>query len=100
MSTGRIVLWGAVAWLLLAAFLATSLWPGVPKIKSQWFFFVAFVPPLYVLGEAGGSWLFSRRHGYAISRHRFSIARILIALPVALAAVALSWWLSWLLGKA
>ena len=90
---GRTFLWGAFAWLLVADLLALQFWPSVPQSRAQWFVFTALGPPLYVLGEFGSSWLFSRRHGQAISRNSFSVARILIALPAVLAAFAFSWWL-------
>jgi hypothetical protein len=90
----------AIAWLLVAALLAFQLWPDLPKSYLQWILLVLFGPPLYVLGEALFGWLFSPRHGQSISRRPFSPARILVALPVVLAFLALSWWLSWLLTRA
>jgi len=90
----------AIAWLLIAAILAFQLWPDLPKSNLQWILLLFFGPPLYVLGESFFAWLFSQRHGEAISPRAFSPARILIALPVVLAFLALSWWLSWLLTRA
>jgi hypothetical protein len=90
----------AIAWLLVAAFLVFQFWPDLPKSYLQWLLLVVFGPPLYVLGEAFFGWLFSLRHGQSISPRPFSPIRILVALPVVLAFLALSWWLSWLLTRA
>jgi hypothetical protein len=73
--------------------------PDLPKSKSQWLWFVAVGPPLYVLGEVFFDWLFSPEHGHAVSARRFSVARVLIALPVVLVVLALCWFLSWVLTK-
>lgn len=86
-------------WLLVAGFLALEFWPDLPQSKLQWVALVLFGPPICFFGEAFFGWLFSRRHGQYVSQRRFSLTRILVALPVVLAFVALSWWLSWLLTR-
>jgi hypothetical protein len=97
MNIARIIVWGAVAWLLVVGLLLLHVWPNLPHSQKQWLLFVALGPPLYVLGESVGAWIFSERHGRAISSRGFSIARILMALFVVTAVVGLCWWLTWLL---
>jgi hypothetical protein len=84
--------------LFVVALLIVQAWPDLPRTPEQWFLFIALGPPLYVLGEAFFAWLFSEAVGQSISSKQFSLARIVIALPVVLALFALSWWLSSLLG--
>lgn len=45
---------------------------------------VVIGPPVYVLGEAFFGWLLSSDHGRAVSKNRFSILRIVVALAGAL----------------
>ena len=90
---------GALAWLFVAGLLAVEFLPDLPHSKSQWLLFIAFGPPLYVLGEAFFDWMFSTKHGQAISPRGFSVARVLIALPVVLVLIALSWCLSRIFAK-
>jgi hypothetical protein len=89
----------AALWLVIAAFLAFQFWPNVPHSTLKWALFIVFGPPLYVLGEEFFGWLLSPKHGTAFSPHRFSAKRILIALPIVVAVVALGWWLSWLISS-
>ena len=89
----------AVVWFVIACFLLLQLWPDVPQSKAQWFLFVGFGPPLYILGEGLFAWLFSTAHGKAISDHAFSVSRIAVALPIVLTVFVLCWWLSWLVSK-
>ena len=88
----------AAIWLVLVALLAVQAWPDLPRTTGQWLLFVALGPPLYILGEALFTWLFSSARGHSISSKRFSMARVAFALPVVLALFAASWWLSSHLG--
>lgn len=99
LSWSRKLLIGAVVWLCIAGLLVLGLWPDLPHSAVQWAFLVALGPPLYLLGEAFFDWQFSREQDGAISPERLSIKRIAIALPIALTAFAVSWWLSWLVTK-
>src|SRR5215831_17228698 len=96
MKTARIIIWGAVSWLLLAGLLLLYAWPNLPQSPKQWLLFIAFGPPLYALFESVGSWLLSERHGRAISSRSFSVARTFVALFAAISVVAVCWWLTWL----
>ena len=96
--SGRLVP-AALIWLLITCLLPLQLWPDVPRTGQQWALFLAFGPPLYVLGEALCSRVFTPAHGRAISRKRFSVARVAVALPVVLAWFALSWWIASLIGS-
>jgi hypothetical protein len=87
----------AFLWLVIGSLLTFQLWPDLPHTKLQWFLLIAFGPPIYILGEAFFGWLFSPKHGQAISHREFSLVRVLLALPILLALFALSWWVSWLL---
>jgi len=89
----------ALAWLFLVGLLIVEFWPDVPTSKSRWLLFIAVGPPLYILGEAFFGWVFSPEHGYALSPRRFSIGRVLIAMPIAAVALVLCWFLSWVLTK-
>jgi hypothetical protein len=95
----RSVVFGAVAWLLLAGITVLQLWPDVPKSRAGWILFITIGPPLYVLLEATGSWLFSQKRGMAISRSRFSLLRVFIALLLSLVLLSGVWWLAWLIGN-
>jgi hypothetical protein len=90
----------ASAWLLVSALLVFQMLPTLPRSLLQWCLFLGFGPPLYVLGEGFFAWLFSPAHGYAIENRPFSVLRIVVALPVMLVFMALSWWLSGLLSRA
>jgi hypothetical protein len=90
----RLLLPLAALWLFLAGLLLLSIWPEVPRSKMQWVLFIALGPPIYVLGEGLFGWLFSPAHGRAISKKAFSLARIAIALLVALGVFAIGWWLT------
>lgn len=86
----------ALVWLIISSLLLLQLWPDLPHTKLQWFLLIAFGPPIYIFGEEFFGWLFSKKHGQAISQRKFSLVRVLVAFPVALALFALSWWVSWL----
>lgn len=94
MKALRIIAWGAAAWLFVAAALLLYVWPDLPQSPRQWALFIAFGPPIYALLELGGNWLFSERHGRAISNRSFSVARITLALFGVIAAIAVCWWLT------
>jgi uncharacterized membrane protein SirB2 len=95
----RVLPLAALAWLFIVGLLILEFGPDLPKSKSRWLLFIAVGPPLYILGEAFFGWLFSREHGDALSPRRFSVARVLIALPVVLLVLALCWVLSCILAK-
>lgn len=89
----------AAFWIMLAGFVLIEFLPNIPRTILQWSLFVAFGPPLFVLAGELFGWIFSVRHGYAISDAKFSILRILIALPFAIAWLLCCWRLSWLISK-
>lgn len=64
---------GAV-WLLLVAMLEGLLWPDLPKTNLGWIILVVLGPPAYIVGESFFGWLFSEKHGKAISSKQFSWA--------------------------
>lgn len=88
-----------LVWLLVASLLLLSAWPDIPRTGYQWALLLGLGPPLYLLSEAVCVWLSSPARGWAISRKRFSVVRIAIALPVALAWFALAWWFASLVGS-
>jgi hypothetical protein len=89
----------AAVWMVVAAFLASQLWPQLPRSWLQWFLLFAIGPPLYVLGEAFFVWLFSGSHGRAVSPRAFSFARVAMTVDVAIMLFVFSWWMSlWLTG--
>ena len=90
----------AIVWLLVAGVLLLQFWPDIPRTTRQWAFFFVLFPPLYVAGEAWNTWVFSPARGWAISRKKFSILRVVLALPVALVWFVLSWWFASLIGSA
>lgn len=85
--------WLAVAGLLL------QLWPDLPSTWRQLALVVGLGPPLYVFAEGASGWLLSPKNDDAISRQRFPVVRIGIALLVALAWFALAWWLASFIGS-
>lgn len=89
----------AVAWLAIAGLLLLEFWPSIPQSKSQWALFLAFGPPFYLLGEAVSERVFSRRRGSGIAPAGFSLKRVLVGVPIALAVIALLVGAVWLLIK-
>jgi hypothetical protein len=98
MNALRITLIFAVAWLMVAGLLALQLWPDLPHTAKQWAVFVGIGPPAYKALEAGFEWLFSRRHGEAISNKPFSIARVFFALLTVVLVFGACGWVARLLG--
>ncbi|MDQ3059755.1 MAG: hypothetical protein M3R45_09535 [Pseudomonadota bacterium] len=93
--------WLSIAslWLLVAGLLTLMLWPDLPATQTQWWLLIGLGPPVYVLGEAFFGWLLSRNHGHSLSPRRFSVVRLIVALPVVLEVFALGWWVTGLLSK-
>ncbi|MCI0558558.1 MAG: hypothetical protein MN733_08690 [Nitrososphaera sp.] len=87
-----------VFWVFLCAFLALQFWPNVPRSKDHWVLLVAFGPPFYLLGESFFGWLFSRKHGQALSDSKFSLTRIVFALVIMLVFLSFTWWLTTFIG--
>ena len=75
------------------------LWPDWARTQIQWLLLIGLGPPAYVLGEAFFGWLLSRDHGHSLSPRRFSVVRIIVALPVVLGVFGLGWWVTGLLSK-
>lgn len=88
----------ALVWLLVGACLTLQLWPDLPGSWQHWALLFSLGPPLYVALEAWSSWVLSESHGWAVSRKRFSVLRILLLLPVVLFWLALAWWFASLIG--
>lgn len=80
----------ALVWLLVGALLTLQLWPDLPGSRRHWALLLALGPPLYVALEAWSAWVLSESHGWAASRKRFSVVRILLLLPVVLFWLALA----------
>ena len=89
----------AFAWLFVAGLLLLEFWPAIPQSKTQWALFIAFGPPLYILGEALSEKLYSKRRGYGIAPPGFSFKRVFVALATTLVVIAFMWGVSWLLTK-
>lgn len=64
----------AVIWLA-AAFGALCYGP-LPRTSREWIFFIAFGPPLYILGEAFAEWIRSTRISRAIFEHSSAFVRL------------------------
>jgi len=86
----------ACVWLLIAGFLLLQLWPAIPESKAQWALFIAFGPPLYLLGEFISEKFFSSKRGYGIAPPGFSFKRVFVALPISLLFLAAVWGVVWL----
>ena len=87
----------AVIWVVFGVAIAWLLLPQLPGSARQWAWVILLGPPLYVGAEAIAGRLLSPEHGHAISKRRFSPARIgvamLVSVPLVLAAWALWAWL-------
>lgn len=99
-SRVRVLLWGAVPWLIIAALVLVQIWPNLLHTATGWLLFFAIATLLYVFARAAAGLLFPCRDGIAISQRSLSLGRILVALPAVLVVFALSWRLSRRLGKA
>ena len=88
-KVGGILFWCAVAWLIVAGVLALQFWPAVPNTAAGWVAFIAFGPPLYVLGEGVFEWLWSTRAGRAVSEHPSSSLRILVGVILGAAVLVI-----------
>lgn len=81
-------------WALSAVLLVLQILPGTPKSTLGWILLLVVGPPVYVGLEWASSRLFSAKAGVRISSARFSFARIMVALAIALVVLApLAWWL-------
>src|SRR6266511_2893927 len=83
----KLLLWGAVAWLMVCGLVLLQIAPHFPTTVLQWALLLVLGPPLYVLGEALGSWLFSPERGHRISPKSFSLLRLVYGLVVVLLIV-------------
>lgn len=79
---GRAALAIAVFWLVITGILALQFWPSVPHTAKGWVAFVAFGPPLYMLGEALSEWLWSTRPARALAAHPSASFRILVGVVI------------------
>jgi hypothetical protein len=86
----KVLVWAAVAWFLIFGLVLLQIAPHFPASALEWALLFVAGPPLYVLGEALGSWLFSAESGHQISPKGFSVLRIAYALVIMLAFVALA----------
>jgi len=93
----KVLVWGAVAWFLIFGLVLLLVAPHFPASALEWALLFVAGPPLYVLGEALGSWVFSSERGHHISPKGFSVLRITYALVIMLAFVALSTTISGML---
>lgn len=75
---GSAALTVAALWLVIAGSLALQFWPSVPHAAKGWVAFIAFGPPLYILGEALSEWLWSTRPARALAAHPSSGLRIFV----------------------
>lgn len=85
----KILGWGAVAWLVVSGLVLLQIAPYFPRSTLEWMLLIVVGPPLYVLGEALGAWLFSPERGYRISPKGFSVLRMVYALLIILLFVVL-----------
>jgi len=90
-----VIFWGAIAWLFVAALLALQFWPQLPESKAGWFAFIAFGPPLYILGEAASEWFWSSRFGGALSRPSPTMQKAFVVLGLVIGGT-FAWGLWWL----
>ena len=105
---GGITLAVAIFWLFIAAILAFQFWPSVPQTAQGWVAFIAFGPPLYILGEAISERLHPRRRrshrddelGYGDATQTFSYRQIVAGVALAVAILFAVLGILWLLGKA
>ena len=79
---GRAALAVAIFWLVVAGILALQFWPSVPHTAKGWVTFIAFGPPLYMLGEAISEWLWSTRAARALAAHPSSGLRIFVGVVI------------------
>ena len=89
----------AIIWLIVSVLLVVSFWPSLPSTWLQWLFFIAFGPPIYVIGEEFYGWVFSPPRSAAISNRSFSLKRILFGICVLLVFIPVAWGLIWLGSK-
>jgi len=92
---GSVIFWGVIAWLFVAVLLALQFWPHLPESKAGWVAFIAFGPPLYVLGESAAEWLWSSRIGRALSRPSPTMQAVFVVLSLVVGG-AFAWGLWWL----
>jgi hypothetical protein len=99
-SLRRFVVPVAITWVVVAALLILQLWPDLPASRHQWALFLGFGPPIVVAVEGWASWVLAESRGWAISKKRFSVLRIILLLPVVLFYFAVAWWSAALIGVA
>jgi hypothetical protein len=91
----RWVIYLALTWLFIASLLTLYLWPALPRSGTEWLLFLAFGPPLYILGEGVMAWFWSSRLGLAIWNHPSSVVPIFFGVVIGGVVVAFVWWASW-----
>lgn len=72
----------AIAWFVITGLLVVIFWSNLPKTNIRWVLFIVIGPPVYVVAEGIFGWVFSDKHGKAISAKNFSWLRIVIVLAV------------------
>ena len=90
----------AAVWVLITVLIALQLWPDLPRSRQQWLLLIGLGPPLYIALEAWGSWVLAPARGWAVSRKRFSLLRLVLLLPLVLFWSVAAWWLASLVGGA
>lgn len=91
---GLIVLgWVLVAWALYALLLLLQILPDTPSTPRAWALLLVIGPPTYFVLEWTSGRLLGAEAGARISPARFSLARVALALLVAVIALApFAWW--------
>lgn len=73
-------------WIFLVVMVLVQ-WGRVPKTAVGWVCLVVVGPAAWLAGQAFFDWLFSDRHGKAVSDRKFSIGRMAIAFVVMVVAI-------------
>ena len=90
----RLLLLLPLGWLVVFVFYVLPWLHRLPRSRPEWLLLFVLGPPAVVVLKLSFRWVFSARHGYAISRRTFSLQRLFILLLAMLALGALFYILS------
>jgi CDP-diglyceride synthetase len=90
----RLLLLLPLGWLAVFIFYVLPWLHRLPRSRPEWLLLFVLGPPAVVVLQLSFRWVFSARHGYAVSRHTFSLKRLLILLVAMLALSGLFYILS------
>jgi len=83
-----------LSWMVLTVLSLLDIFPHYPHSIAGWALLIALAPPVYLIAECIGSWIFSKEHGMRVSGTNFSILRIIVGTLVMAIVMAVVLWIA------